>query len=154
MILFVKSAIAKGATEEKFWRFMRRTFGHNRPKNDAVLEIPRVPKARGKKIFAIFAKNFCQTDPKMMRFTNSASADGASEENLAIYATNFCQVDPKMIRISNSASAEGSQAKKIWQFDATNFCQVEPKRMRFLFRRAPKARAKKIWILMRRISAK
>ena len=44
----------------------------------------------------------------MMRFLNSASAEGASEENLAIYATNFCQIDPKMMRFLNSASAEGA----------------------------------------------
>ena len=89
----------------------------------------------------------------MMRFLNSASAEGASEENLAIYATNFCQIDPKMMRFSNSASAEGASEENL-AICATNFCQVDPKMMRFLIPRAPKARAKKIWRLMRRISAK
>ena len=44
----------------------------------------------------------------MMRFFNSARAEGSREENLAIDATNFCQGDPKMIRFLNSASAKGA----------------------------------------------
>ena len=31
----------------------------------------------------------------MMWLSNSASAEGASEENLAIYARSFCQIVPK-----------------------------------------------------------
>ena len=49
----------------------------------------------------------------MMRFLNSASAEGTSKDNLAICATTFCQIDPKMMRFLNSASAEGASEENL-----------------------------------------
>ena len=46
---------------------------------------PRAPKARDRrKFWILMRRTFGHIDPKMMRFSNSASAEGASEENLAI----------------------------------------------------------------------
>ena len=64
----------------------------------------------------------------MMRFSNSASADGASEENLAIFAKTFCQTDPSMMRFLNSASAEGASEENLAIY-ARIFCQIDPKMM-------------------------
>ena len=44
----------------------------------------------------------------MMRFPNSASAEGASEENLAICAIEFLPSRPENDAVFISASAEGS----------------------------------------------
>ena len=87
----------------------------------------------------------------MMRFLNSASAEGASEENLAIYARTFCQIDLKMMWLVNSASAEGASEENLAIY-ARTFCQIDPKMMQIP--RVPKARAKKIWRFMRGLSAK
>ena len=89
----------------------------------------------------------------MIRFLFPRAPKSRAKKNLAIDATNFCQIDPKMMRFSNSPSAEGASEENL-AICATNFCQVDPKMMRFLIPREPKARAKKIWRLMRRISAK
>ena len=135
-------------------------------------------------ILAIFAKNFCQIDPKMMRFLNSPSADGASEENFGDLCDKFLPNRPENDALFKFRERRRRERRKFgnlcieflpsrpendavfisasaegsreenFAIDATNFCQVDPKTIRFLIPRAPNSRAKKILRLMRRISAK
>ena len=104
----------------------------NRPKNDAVFEFSELPKARGKKILAIYATNFCQVDPKMIRFLYSASAEGASEENLAICATNCLPNRPENDAVFKFRERRGLERRKFGDLMRSNFCQVDPKMIRFL----------------------
>ena len=68
----------------------------------------------------------------MMRFSNSASPEGASEENLAIYArATFCQIDPKMMRFCEFRERRRRERRKFGDL-CEDFCQIDPKMMRFL----------------------
>ena len=89
----------------------------------------------------------------MMRFSNSASAEGAREENLAIYATNFCQTDPKMMRIYKFRERRRRERRKFGNL-CDEFLPSRPENDAVFISASAEGLAKKISRLMRRISAK
>ena len=152
MMRFSNSASAEGASEENL-AICATNFCQVDPKMMRYL-FPRAPKARGKKFWRFMQRNFCQIDPKMMRFSNSAIADGASEENLGDLCDEFLPNRPENDAVFKFRERRFGASEENLAICATNFCQIDPKMMRFLFPRAPKARAKKTWRFMRRVSAK